>query len=265
MRKYMRPMLNVAIRIIRIIGDFIIKNYETQTTNIFNKEININIFIEKINKNIKNIILQSFLSIYSKKIIVLNTKGLFIFKYNKTQWILNPLDGIINFIKKIPHFSISIAICIKNKTEISLIYDPLKNDLFTAIRGQDAQLNGYRLRCNNYLNNKNLLFAINENFILDKNININLIKLFIKNSISFRISGSLALDLAYLASNKINCYISNDIINFNKFLAGELMIKESGGLITDFLGNYNYKYSQNILAGNSTIIKFVISQIKNIK
>ncbi|QJC29957.1 inositol monophosphatase [Enterobacteriaceae endosymbiont of Plateumaris sericea] len=259
----MRPMLNVAIRIIRLIGDIIIKNYEIQTINIFNKKINISIFIEKINQNIKNIIFQNFLNIYSTKIIILNKKGILIFKYKKTQWIINPLDGIINFIKKLPHFAVSIAICIKGKTEISLIYDPLKNDLFTAIRGQDAQLNGYRLRCNNYLNNKNLLFAINENFILDNNININLIKLFIKNLINFRISGSLSLDLAYLASNKINCYIGNNI-NFDKFIAGELLIKESGGLITDLIGNYNYKYSKNILAGNSTIIKFVISQIQNI-
>ncbi|QJC29073.1 inositol monophosphatase family protein [Enterobacteriaceae endosymbiont of Plateumaris rustica] len=250
----MRPMLNIAIRIIRQIGDFILKNYEIQTTNIFN---------EKMNKNIKNIILQKITNIYSKKIIIVDKRGIFIFKYKKTKWIINPLDGIINFINKLPHFSISIAICIKDKTEISLIYDPLKNDLFTAIRGQYAQLNGYRLRFNNnYLNNQNILFALNENFIFKKNININLIKLFMNNLISFRISGSLSLDLAYLAANRINGYISNNMTNFDKFIAGELIIKESGGLITDFSGNCNYKYSQNILVGNSTIIKFFISQIK---
>ncbi|QJC28179.1 inositol monophosphatase family protein [Enterobacteriaceae endosymbiont of Plateumaris braccata] len=257
----MRPMLNIAIRIIREIGNIIIKNYEIQTTNILNKKINIDIFIEKINKSIKNIILQKFSDIYSKKIIIFNKKGIFIIQYKKTKWIINPLDGIINFINKLPHFATSIAICIKGKTEISLIYDPLKNDLFTAIRGQDAQLNGYRLRINHYLNSK-MLLALNKNFISENNININLIKLFINNLISFRISGSLSLDLAYLAANRINCYISNNITNFDKFIAGELIIKESGGLITDFLGNCNYKYSKNILAGNSTIIKFIISEMK---
>ncbi|QJC28631.1 inositol monophosphatase [Enterobacteriaceae endosymbiont of Plateumaris consimilis] len=257
----MRPMLNIAIRIIREIGNIIIKNYEIQTTKIFNKKINIDVFMQKINKSIKNIILQKFYDIYSKKIIIVNKQGIFIIQYKKTKWIINPLDGIINFINKLPHFATSIAICTKDKTEISLIYDPLKNDLFTAIRGQDAQLNGYRLRINDYLNG-NILFALNKNLTFKKNININLIKLFIDNLLYFRISGSLSLDLAYLAANRINCYISNNITNFDKFVAGELIIKESGGLITDFIGNCNYKYSQNILVGNSTTIKFVISEMK---
>ncbi|WP_168918853.1 inositol monophosphatase family protein, partial [Enterobacteriaceae endosymbiont of Donacia bicoloricornis] len=250
-----------AIRIIRNIGNFIIKNYEIQNISVFDKNYDSNFFIKKINKNLINIITKIFFNIYSKNIIILNKENFFIIKYKKTIWIINPLDGIMNFLKKIPHFSISIAICIKKITEIALIYDPLKNDLFTAIRGKNAQLNGYKLRCDIYKKNNFLLFAINTNYFFFKKNNINIFNLFENNLISLRISGSVSLDLAYLAANKIDCYINNNIKNFNYLLAGELIIKESGGLITNFIGHYNYKNSSNILAGNSNIIKLVISNI----
>ncbi|QJC32481.1 inositol monophosphatase family protein [Enterobacteriaceae endosymbiont of Donacia dentata] len=260
----MRPMLNIAIRIIRNIGNIIIKNYEIQNINLNYDEYNTNLFIKKINKYLNNMITKVIYNTYAKNVTFLYKKNFFIFKYDKTVWIINPLDGIMNFLKKLPHFSISIAICIKGKTEISLIYDPLRNDLFTAIRGQNAQLNGYKLRCDKYFQKKNLLFALNTNYIfLKKKKNVNLINLFIENSISLRISGSISLDLAYLAANKIDCYLNNDVEDFNYLLAGELIIKESGGLITDFLGNCNYKNSTNILAGNTDIIKLVISKINN--
>ncbi|QJC31655.1 inositol monophosphatase [Enterobacteriaceae endosymbiont of Donacia tomentosa] len=258
----MSPMLNIATRIIRQIGDIIIKNYETTKINYNNNyKDNINIFIKKINKNLNKIIIKLFYDIYSENIIILNKKEIFVLKYKKTVWIINPLDGIVNFIKKLPHFSISIAICIKNKTEIALIYDPLRNDLFTAIRGQNAQLNNYKLRCNTY-NEKNLLFSLNTNFLFFQKKN--LLDFFIKNKIFPRISGSISLDLAYLASNKIDCYINNNVENFYYLLAGELIIKESGGLMTDFYGNCYYKKSSNILAGNPNILKLVISKIKNL-
>ncbi|QJC36509.1 inositol monophosphatase [Enterobacteriaceae endosymbiont of Donacia simplex] len=257
------PMLNIAIRIIRNIGNIIIKNYEMQNANIYNNNYDSNILIKKINKNLINIITKIFYNIYSKNIVILNKENFFIFKYKKTIWIINPIDGIINFLKKLPHFSISIAICIQGKTEISLIYDPLKNDLFTAIRGQNAQLNGYKLRCDIY-KKKILIFALNTNYFFFKKQNINLFELFKKNFISIRISGSTSLDLAYLAANKIDCYINNNVQNFNYLLAGELIIKEAGGLITNFIGHYNYKNSSNMLAGNSNIIKLVMSNIENI-
>ncbi|QJC35290.1 inositol monophosphatase [Enterobacteriaceae endosymbiont of Donacia proxima] len=256
----MQPMLNIAIRIIRNIGNIIIKNYETHNINIHHNNYDANIFIKKIYKNLNNMITKIFYSIYTQNIIIICKENFLIFNCKKTVWIINPLDGIMNFLKKIPHFSISIAICIKDKTIISLIYDPLRNDLFTAIRGRNAQLNGYKLRCNNYIKQKNLLFALNNSYFFSNKTNINLIYLFKKNLISLRISGCISLDLAYLAANRIDCYINNNVKNFYYLLAGELVVKEAGGLITDFINNYNYRNSSNILVTNSSIRKLVISK-----
>ncbi|WP_275429624.1 inositol monophosphatase family protein, partial [Enterobacter hormaechei] len=65
------------------------------------------------------------------------------------QWVIDPLDGTTNFIKRLPHFSVSIAVRIKGRTEVAVVYDPMRNELFSAVRGQGAQLNGYRLRGSN--------------------------------------------------------------------------------------------------------------------
>ncbi|QJC36100.1 inositol monophosphatase [Enterobacteriaceae endosymbiont of Donacia cincticornis] len=257
----MQPILNIAIRIIRNIGNIIVKNYEIHNINIhYNNNYDANIFIKKIHKNLNNMITRIFSNIYAQNIIIIYKKNFLVFNYKKTIWIINPLDGIINYFKKLPHFSISIAICIKKKTIISLIYDPIKNDLFTAIRGQNAQLNGYKLRCNNDIKQKNLLFALNNNYFFSNKQNINLNYFFKNNLLSLRISGCISLDLAYLAANKIDCYINNDLKNFYYLLAGELIIKEAGGLITDFIGNYNYKNSSNILVTNSSIRKLIMSK-----
>ncbi|QJC30411.1 inositol monophosphatase family protein [Enterobacteriaceae endosymbiont of Neohaemonia nigricornis] len=260
----MRPMLNVAIRIVRQIGDIVLQYYEIQKKYLNHTE-NYNFIIIKMLRLINKITIKSLNDIYSKNIIVSNKKELLILKYKKTTWIINPLDGIVNFIKKLPHFAISIAICIHGKTEVSLVYDPLRNDLFTAIRGQNTQLNGYKIRCTKFSHKKdnNFLLGLNPDYIFYSKNNINFINILHQYLVSLRVSGSIALDLAYVSSNKINCYINNNITDFYYFIAGELLIKESGGLLTDFIGHYNYKYSKNILVAHSHILQLLLSQKSN--
>ncbi|MDE5285899.1 MAG: inositol monophosphatase, partial [Buchnera aphidicola] len=96
-------------------------------------------------KIIKDIIYKS----YPDHIILDKNNYSIIDKNKKIYWIINELDGKNNFSKYLPHFCISIAIIIKGITEISVIYDPIKNDLFTAVKGHGSQLNGYRIRCTN--------------------------------------------------------------------------------------------------------------------
>ncbi|MBZ2279746.1 MAG: inositol monophosphatase, partial [Buchnera aphidicola] len=79
----------------------------------------------------------------------------------KIYWVINELDGKNNFSKYLPHFCISIAIIIKGITEISVIYDPIKNDLFTSVKGHGSQLNGYRIRCTNTNTLESIIIAVN--------------------------------------------------------------------------------------------------------
>ncbi|VFP88280.1 Inositol-1-monophosphatase [Buchnera aphidicola (Cinara piceae)] len=258
----MNPILNIAIRAIRIGGKIITQNYDSKNITYHSEKKKnlycINKIREKIFSTMHSIIYQSYpqhsiINIYSKKKIV----------FYADQWLINPLNGTMNFIQKIPHFCLSILIKEKNQTYISVIYDPIKNDLFTAIKGQGSQLNGFRTRCSEYNNIYNKIFAF---YFKEKNTkNMYLYTLltqyFLQEKISLRKTGCSILDLAYLSSGKINAYIG-----FNEkylhIIFGELHIRESGALITDFIGGHDYIKSKLILAGQANILRYILKKTR---
>ncbi|VFP85886.1 Inositol-1-monophosphatase [Buchnera aphidicola (Cinara pseudotaxifoliae)] len=260
----MNPMLNIAIRAIRIGGKIITQNYDSKDIRNQLDSLNTIDYLRKIRKktfsSIYSIIHQSYPqhsihNVYSRK------KSL---KKNN-QWFINPLNGTMNFIKKIPHFCLSILIKEKNQTYISVIYDPIKNDLFTAIKGQGAQLNGFRARCCTYKNtsNKIIAFYFREDSQKNADLYISLIQQLIQETISFRHTGCSILDLAYLSSGKINIYVgfNEKPLNIN---FGELQIRESGALMTDFVGGHNYIKNKVVLIGQANILRFFLKKTRKL-
>ncbi|BAP58441.1 inositol monophosphatase family protein [Candidatus Tachikawaea gelatinosa] len=258
----MHPMLNIAIRAIRKAGTIIAKNYEVladaRGKNIYLKNeyfININYKVATI---INTIVQRSYPHhnfFYAK----INKK---IEKKSHFTWIINPLDGINNFIKCFPYFAISIAIQMKNKTEAAVIYDPIRNELFTAARGRGAQINGFRLRCSKSTELKHAIVAIN--FLVNSKkkyiFKFNLVKKLLDKDIDLRCTGSSALNFAYLAAGRIDADIAMDMAPWNIF-SGELLIRESGGLVTDFRGSNNYLQSESLISGNAKIVKLLFMEI----
>ncbi|BGI51071.1 MAG: inositol-1-monophosphatase [Arsenophonus endosymbiont of Ceratovacuna japonica] len=261
----MHPMLTIAIRAVRKAGDFITKNYEeinffkktekkeNNSIIIFNKKTEL-IMIEIIQKSYPNHI---FLT--KQNIELLNIK-------NNIKWIIDPLNGIINFSKKIPHFAVSITVYVNNRAEIVAIYNPMLNELFTAVRGQGAQLNGCRLRVKNDNKLEESIIAINFSFDTKQHFSeyINFTAKLFKIYFYYRCTGSSILDLSYIAANRIDAYFEINSRPWN-FIIGGLLIREAGGIITDFNGSYNYLTSGNLLAGNPKIVKKWIQNINLIK
>lgn len=233
----MHPMLNIAIRAVRKGGSIIVQNYDARKfiqENIEQNKIFIKNIMYKTYRTISEIIYKS----YPNHIVINKNEDIFL-KNNKKNiiWIINELNGKTNFIKNFPHFCISIAVTIKNNTEISVIYDPIRNDLFTAVKGQGSQLNGYRTRCSDINNLNYTTIAVNlpddhdnESFLYYK-----IYKKLISHGISFRFTGSSVLDLAYVACGKIDC-----LFDLNKkpndLIAGKLQIREAGCLTSSFQG-----------------------------
>lgn len=258
----MNPKLNVAIQAVRKAGDFILKSYEHY--NFFKKNLkNKKNFLINVNETSRKIITQIIQKFYPNHII-LQKKSL-MFKSCNPKWIINPLDGAVNFSKYFPHFSISISIEINHQTEISVIYNPVLNELFTAIRGQGAQLNGSRLRIKEKEDKfEKKIISFGFPLTINKKITFysNLIKKFLEMYIDFRRTGSTTLDLAYIASNRTDLFCGFHL-NQLEVLAGELLIKESGGTLIDFLEkNKNHLKSRNILTGTSNVIKKIFPIIK---
>ncbi|CAL4322036.1 Inositol-1-monophosphatase [Buchnera aphidicola (Eriosoma lanigerum)] len=258
----MHPILNIAIRAIRKGGDFIAQKYDVQKNSIFNKNSIDNL------ENIIYISQKKMIEIISKSypnhsIVINKIKSKDIL--NNIIWIINPLNGKTNFNRNIPHFCISIVITIKNKTEISVIYDPIKNELFSAIRGKGAQLNGYRMRCNNVcsLILSTLSIHISNQDEFNNILYLKIIKTLLNENINFRLSGSTTLDLAYVAAGRLDCVLYMNFKPWNVY-AGELQLKESGALVCNHKVTHDHQKSNFFLTGNAKFIRLILKKIQDV-
>ena len=128
-------------------------------------------------------------------------------------WIIDPIDGTINFLHGIPHFSISMALKSHNEIISGLIFDPIKNEIFFAEKNNGAFFNNQRIRVSKKNNLNECLFATNKNGIN-------------KNDLNCRISGSAALDLAYVGAGRLDGFFQNNL-NLWDIAAGILIVKEA--------------------------------------
>ena len=150
-------------------------------------------------------------------------------KDRNNTWIIDPIDGTINFLHGIPHFAISIALRSKDEIMSGLIFDPIKNEMFFAEKNNGAFYNNQRIRVSKKNQINNCLFATGGN--IEKELNL-----------PFRKSGCAALDMAYVAAGRYDGYFQNNL-NLWDIAAGIILIKEAGGVINeiDLLNNKNIK------------------------
>ena len=147
---------------------------------------------------------------------------------NDYIWVIDPIDGTTNFLHGVPHFCISIGLKFKDEIISGIIFDPIKNEIFYAEKNQGAFFNNHRIRVSKRKNLDECLFATNKNGLSSTDLNS-------------RIFGSAALDLAYVASGRIDGYFQNGL-NLWDIAAGTLIVKEAGGIVN----NYDLKKTKNI-------------------
>ncbi len=156
---------------------------------------------------------------------------------NDHIWVIDPIDGTTNFLHGIPHFCISIGLKFKNEIISGIIFDPIKNEIFYAEKNQGAFFNNHRIRVSKRKNLDECLFATNKNGLSSTDLHA-------------RIFGSAALDLAYVASGRIDGYFQNGL-NLWDIAAGTLIVKEAGGIVN----NYDLEKTKNIkVVASSEII-----------
>ena len=162
-------------------------------------------------------------------------------------WIIDPIDGTVNFLHGIPHFAISIALKSNDEIVSGLIYDPIKDEMFYAEKNSGAFLNNQRMRVSNKNNLDDCLFGSN----------IDGVK---KNELNLRVSGSAALDLAYVASGRLDGFYQNKL-NIWDIAAGIIIISEAGGVISkiDTKKIRNHK----IIASSEIIYKDLTNLLTN--
>ena len=183
---------------------------------------------------------------------------------NEFRWIIDPIDGTSNFLHGIPHFCISIALEKEREIIVGLIFDPIKNELFSAEKGKGSFLNNKRIKVSARSKLNESLFLTGGPKATSKTKDETLqeyTRISKKIDSPIRKSGSAALDLAFVAAGRCEVFWQRDI-NYWDMAAGIILVKESGGFITDLKGGNNYLNKKEILATNSNINSEFVDLIK---
>ncbi len=258
----MHPMLNIAVRAARTAGKVIVRSFE-QLDKVEVESKGTNDFVSSVDINAEQAIVETIRKSYPEHTIIGEETGVSKGSDEDYQWIIDPLDGTTNFVKGIPHFAVSIALKVKGKLDQAVVFDPIRGELFTASRGKGAQLNGFRIRVNK---NKELAGAILATGFPFKHKQHSqaymamFSTLFLKTS-DMRRAGSAALDLAYVAAGRVDGFFEIGLKPWDT-AAGELLVIEAGGLVTDFVGGHNHAKSGNIVASSTGLQKEILKDIR---
>ncbi|MBT6411203.1 MAG: inositol monophosphatase, partial [Betaproteobacteria bacterium] len=178
-------------------------------------------------------------------------------------WIIDPLDGTTNFLHGFPVYAVSIALAYKKQLQVAVVYDPCRNDLFTASRGAGAYLNEKRIRVSK--RDKLIDCLIGTGFPFKANSDVDsygeMFKSLALKTAGIRRPGAAALDLANVAAGRLDGFWEIGLSPWD-MAAGALLIKEAGGLVGDLDGEPQYMDSGKIVAGNPKIFAQLLSTLR---
>lgn len=245
-------MLNIAIRAARQAGDIIIRSADSVDTlkiTIKNK----NDFASEVDKQAEEEIINILLTAFPDHGILGEESG-YINEDAEYIWIIDPLDGTTNYLHGFPHYAVSIALKRAGVIEQAVIYDPVRQDLFTASRGNGAMLNNRRIRVSRQRKIEGAFLGTGFPFKNKKNIEpyLDIFRDIFSCTSGVRRAGAASLDLAYVAAGKLDGFFEIGLKPWD-CAAGILLIQEAGGVISDFKGDSGYLDSGNIVCGNPKI------------
>ena len=220
-------------------------------------------FVTNCDKKVEKILIDELLkarpnySILSEEIGEINNDDSF-------KWIIDPIDGTSNFFHGVPHFAISVGLEHKKEIVCGIIYDPIKDEMFTAEKGNGSYLNNQRMRVSSRSKLENCMIctggpkreAKNKELALKEYYNFST-----KVLTPIRKLGSASLDMAYVAAGRCDGFWQRNL-NYWDIAAGIILVKEAGGFVTDFQGENQYIKNKTILATNSKINKEMIEVLK---
>ena len=240
-------MINIAIRAARSAGNILLRYFEhTETLTITEKSKNE--FVSEVDKAAEEAIIEVLRKAYPDHSILGEESGSH--KGNEYQWVIDPLDGTTNYLHGQPQFSVSIALKYRDQLEHGVIYDPLREEMFSATKGSGAFLNDRRIRVTQRKGLEGALigtgFPYRDHSQLDAYMGM--LKDMVQDTSGIRRPGSAALDFAYVAAGRLDGFWELGLSEWD-FAAGALLVKEAGGTVTDISGGERFLESGNVIAG----------------
>ena len=220
-------------------------------------------FVTNCDKKVEKILIDELLkarpsySILSEEIGEINNDDSF-------KWIIDPIDGTSNFLHGVPHFAISVGLEHNKEIICGIIYDPIKDEMFTAEKGNGSYLNNQRMRVSSRSKLEDCMIFTGGPKRDAKNRELALkeyYKFSIKVLTPIRKLGSASLDMAYVAAGRCDGFLQRNL-NYWDVAAGIILVKEAGGFVTDFNGENEYIQNKTILATNAKINEEMIEVLK---
>jgi myo-inositol-1(or 4)-monophosphatase len=261
--KSMEPLLNIAVNAARQAGDIIIRHMEQvdhlKITTKDNQE-----YFSEVDIKAEQAIIQTIRKAYPEHGILAEESGLQE-GTSPSLWIIDPLDGTSNYLHGFPFFSVSIALKIKGKIEHGVIYDPLRHECFFASRGRGARLNDRRIRVSKQtqLSASLLGTSFPSRDATLKTRYLPTFEALCGKCAGIRRTGSAALDLAYVASGRLDGFWEMGLRPWD-IAAGALLIQEAGGLISDFQGGDNFLNQGDVVAGTPKVFKSLLQTLPRV-
>jgi len=252
----MQPLMNIAVRAARRAGDLIVRNVgRVPTLGVRSKSRND--FVTEIDQMAERDIIETIRRSHPDHGFLGEESGRS--GGDEFVWIIDPLDGTTNFLHGFPTFAVSLACEYRGRLEHGVIYDPMRQELFTASRGDGAQLDGRRIRVSKQMELEGALigtgfpYRANARWIDEY---LAMLKAIMQQTAGIRRPGAASLDLAYVAAGRIDGFWE---IGLNAWdtAAGTLLITEAGGRIGTLTGG-EYRQNGNVIAGTPKVFEAMI-------
>ena len=266
----MHPMLNIAVKAARRAGA-IINRAALDRTQLEIHSKRANDFVTQVDKSAEAAVIDVVRQAYPDHAILGEESGARPGRSggpaksapSEYRWVIDPLDGTTNFIHGFPQYCVSIAVQHRGATQHGVIYDPGKNELFTASKGRGAFLDDRRVRVSKCAQLKDALvgtgFPFKELGRVD--LYVRQMKYLMQHSSGIRRAGAAALDLAYVAAGRLDAFWEMGLSPWD-MAAGALMIQEAGGLVGDLSGDSNYLESGDITAATPKVFPQLLAALR---
>lgn len=248
----MHAMLNVAVMAARRGGDTLIRNMnKLEKLNVEQKGRND--FVSDADYAAERAVIETILKHYPDHAILAEESGQM--GESDYVWIIDPLDGTTNYLHRFPVYCVSVALAHNGRLEHGAVYDPLRQEFFTATRGQGAQLEGHKIRVSGRIDLERALIGTgfpyrdsNEAFEPYMNMLVSAMK----NTTGIRRAGSAALDLCYVAAGRLDAYWETGLKPWD-LAAGTLIVREAGGIVSGLDGSEEFMDNGHVLCGSPKI------------
>ena len=254
-----RPAVNVAVRAARAAGNIILR-YMNRLDSLEVVEKQRHDYVSEVDRLAEAEIIRELKRAYPRDAFLGEESGA-IGKARNT-WVIDPLDGTHNYLRGFPHFAVSIGLLENGEPTLGVIYDPLRDELFTADKGNGAYLNDRRIRVGRRDGLGGALLSTGFPYRQRRHLDaqLGMTRALLAEAEDIRRTGSAALDLAYVAAGRFDGYYEIGLLPWD-MAAGCVLVREAGGRYCDFGGRDGLPETGNLIAGNVPVVAAMVKTV----